>query len=593
MTTSDDSDLIMFRGGNKGSTEARSTLPRTPKKDAPQRIPGSSQTRHAGGKAANSAHKDIRKESNKSNKGNTSTGYDPSPGKSAASSKEEVIKELNRLRAEIVQRAHLNRFKDLDYPTANPEILERCRNGPGCDPNSGLYLAITRCRLAPMQSAGISRTTVGVSGDDREAPKFGPSHPQDPTTQWKEYENSPVIFPLIRDGELILLPEPADEHKRIQERFARAGLQTGTEDQATGSTQDQKHSWTDTFYANWEYRPQACSSYEAFRDWFRRWLDTTIHICCYADIYHRAFFDGTAHPDGVRTMYVPDLESSATFLNMDDEESRLHGQETVEGYCYNWELHAREDHDAEQLRRKIQRDHYLEGLKKYSPPSTSVLKANVYLRPVEVGDVRGLLEIFNWYAANSSLSTNIETLQAGDIRQIIDDSNEEKLPFIVAAERRIGATANSGREKIFGYALATDYLGQRTSGRFTAELEIFVKPGHLRKGIGKCLIDKLLEVCDATYIPKRGYFFDSNFDDRSGYWAGGRRRLGRLIFAISYPTDRNSMATYSWMEEWLKRDYGFEEQGRLNGARVKFSKFLNVVYLVRNVGYHGDDRFES
>ncbi|KAB8069917.1 hypothetical protein BDV29DRAFT_181968 [Aspergillus leporis] len=559
MITSDESGVVMFRGGNKASTGAKPIPQGTPKKDTPQRIPGP-QTTQVGNKGANTAQRNVGKESNKSNKGNTSTGNDPSPSKSAGPSKEEVMEELNRLRAEIVQRAHLNRFKDLDYPTANPEILKRCRNGPGCDPNSNFFLSITKCRLAPIQSADISSATAGQFSHGYEALKTSPSYPQDPTVQWKEYEDSPAMYPIVRNGELSLSPDPIDEHEHIPEMLARSGLQTGAVNQYTGSTQEQKHSWTDAFYADWEYRPQACSSYEAFRDWFRRWLDTTIHICCYADIYHRAFFDGTAHPDGVRTMFIPDLESSTTFLSMDDEESRFHGQETVEGYCFNWEIHAKKDRDEEQFRRKIQRDHYLEGLKKFPLPRASVLKANVYFRPVEVGDVPGLIEIFNYYGLNSPLSTHIKALEAGDIRQIIDDSNEEKLPFIVAAERRVGAIANSGREKIFGYALATDFLGQGTSGRFTAELEIFVKPGHMRKGIGKCLIDKILEVCDATYIPKRGYFFDSNWDDRSGYWAGGRRRLGR-----------------SWIEEWLKRDYGFKEQGR----------------LVRNVGYHGNDRFES
>ncbi|KAE8351294.1 hypothetical protein BDV28DRAFT_150130 [Aspergillus coremiiformis] len=592
MTTSDETDeVILHRGGKMSRTDANPAQESFKKNihETHQRIPRSSQNRYAGRIGTNTVQSDTGKRSHETNRRNTPNHNEPSQ---KSSPKEEALEELNRLRAQIVQEAHLARFKDLDYPTANPEILERCRTGPGTDPNSDFYLSITKCRLAPTQSGGVHSAAALSSGGGHETANPDMSEAQKAAAQWKAYEISPGAYPIIRNGELNLSPDPADEHKRIQAQLAYSGLQGGTGEQNTGSEEKQTHRWTDIYYADWEYRPHACSStYEAFRDWFRRWLDTTIHICCYADIYHHAFFDGTAHPDGVRTMYIPNLEDNSTLPDMDDEEWQLHRHETVQGYCYNWGLQDKKERDEERVRRKIARDHYLEGLRNLPQPSESVLKENVYLRPVEVSDVPGLLEIFNWYAEKSPLSLNIRALEAGDIRQCIDDCIDEKLPFIVAAERRFRATSNAGPEKILGYVLATDHLGQRTSGCFTAELELFVKPDHVNKGIGKCLMDKVLEVCDPTYIPKRGYFFDCNREDRSGYWSGGRRRLGRLLFAISYPSDK--ISTYNWIEDWLKRHYDFEEQGRLKGARVKFGRFLNVTYLVRNVGYHTSDRFES
>ncbi|KAB8257269.1 hypothetical protein BDV32DRAFT_140570 [Aspergillus pseudonomiae] len=596
MTTSEESDVVVLhRGGNTSSTDAEIT-PVPQKENIHETLPSilsPSQIRHAGGKVTSSVQQNIRQKVTPASRKNFPTGNEPLQEASPTSSKEEALEELSRLRAQIVRQAHLDRFKDLDYPTANPEILERCRSGPGTDPNSEFYLSIKKCRVAPIQSAGVPCITGLTSGSIHETIKLSVSGADEVAAQWGDYESSPTVYPIVKDRELNLSSEPTDEHKRILSQLAQtSGLQGGTGGQNTESEQERKHSWTDIYYANWEYYPHACSSsYEAFRDWFRRWLDGTIQICCYADIYHYAFFDGTAHPDGIRTMYIPDLEEQTTLLDMDDKESLLHCHETVLGYCHNWELHNKKERDEEQLRRKITREHYLEGLRNSPQPSASVLQENVYLRPVEMGDVPGLLEIFNWYAHNSPLSTYIEPLEAGDIRQCIDDCTEEKLPFIVAAERRIRATANNNPQKILGYALATDYIGRRTSGRFTAELELFVKPGHTHKGIGKCLMDKLLEVCDPTYIPKRGYFFDCNTEDRTGYWSGGQRRLGRLLFAISYPSDKRS--TYSWVEEWLKRQYDFEEQGRLKGARVKFSHFLNVTYLVRNVGHHAGDKFDS
>ncbi|KAE8380645.1 hypothetical protein BDV26DRAFT_279405 [Aspergillus bertholletiae] len=596
MTTSEESDVVVLQRKSKVSKTDVETTPAAPDTSIDktnQCILSPSQSRQADDKVASNIQKNTRQKNTPANNGNPPTHNEPAQKEDLPSSKEEALEELNRLRAQIVRQAHLDRFKDLDYPTANPEILKRCRTGPGTDPGSEFYLSVTKCRLAPMQSASVPRTTALSSSGGHEIIKPSVSGVPEIAAPWENYEVSPAVYPIVKDGELSLSSEPTDEQKHILAQLAQTvGLQIGTDNQNTGSGQQQKHSWKDIYYANWEYYPHACSSsYEAFRDWFRRWLDGTIQTCCYADIFHCAFFDGTAHPDGTRTMYIPDLEGQVTLLDMDDKESRLHHHETVQGYCHNWELHNKRERDEEQLRRKIAREHYLEGMRNFPQPSTTVLKENAYIRPVGVGDVPGLLEIFNWYAQNSPLSNHIETLEAGDIRQCIDDCVEEKLPFIVAVERRVRARASRGPEKILGYALATDYLGRKTSGRFTADLELFVKPGHTRKGIGKCLMDKLLEVCDPTYIPKRGYFFDCNTEDRAGYWAGGQRRLGRLIFAVSYPSDKRS--TYCWVEDWLKRQYDFKEQGRLKGARVKFNHFLNVTYLVRNVGYHSGDRFDS
>ncbi|KAE8150887.1 hypothetical protein BDV25DRAFT_171865 [Aspergillus avenaceus] len=503
--------------------------------------------------------------------------------------KGEALDELNRLRAEIVQNAHLNRFKNLDYPTANPDILKKCREGPGTDPNSVFYLSITKCRLSPMQALseypGTSMTPGGLGPlEPGEAEAHGRTVP------WLMYERSPGAYPIIKDGSLCLSSEPTEDHRRIQAQLGGSGLQMGDGGKTPESKEDATHSWTDTFYADWEYRPRACSSLEAFRDWFRRWLDTTLQICCYADIYHQAFFDGTAHADGVRSMFIPDLDDGSTFLDTEDKESLLHQHETVEGYCHNWAIHTRREEAQEASRRKLQREGYLQGLRDAPQAPRSVLKENVYLRPVEVGDVPGLLEIFNHYAMASPLSAYFQDIEAGDIRQLIDDCNFERLPFIVAAERKIAQAQDNSPEKIYGYVLATDFVGRRTTARFTAELELFVKPGHTRKGIGKCLMDKLLEVCDPTYLPKRGYFFDTNQEDRPGYGPGGRRRLGRLLFAISYPADERT--TYAWVEDWLKESYDFEEQGRLQGARVKFETFLNVTYLVRNIGYYSNNKFK-
>ncbi|RAK87103.1 hypothetical protein BO79DRAFT_256599 [Aspergillus costaricaensis CBS 115574] len=93
---------------------------------------------------------------------------------------------------------------------------------------------------------------------------------------------------------------------------------------------------------------------------------------------------------------------------------------------------------------------------------------------------------------NESGMYGVYRIRTCDIRQRIQAAKDARLPFIVAVERGSG----NQRENIFGFATAKDYTGSETSGRYTAELESFVIPEQQRKGIGNCLMDKLLKVCD-------------------------------------------------------------------------------------------------
>ncbi|KAL5365068.1 hypothetical protein BJX96DRAFT_181377 [Aspergillus floccosus] len=494
----------------------------------------------------------------------------------SSNSKQARKDELRQLQQEIVASAHLNRFKEFDHTVASPEVLATCRTGAGTDPNSKIYQQITQSRLA-------AKCSLGMPNDDTSA---SASLPVDATEEqrlaapWSTYEISPRVYPVVVDDKLSLSPEPTSEYERFKTQMDTISLDVSASTQAP-----LKNSWKDAFRVNWEDRPQVCSTLEGFRDWFRRWLDTTVTVCCYADIYHDKFFDGTAHPDGVRSMFIPGFEDHITRLN-NDEKSHLHQYETTEGYCYNWAAHVREEKNREYERKEMERNAYLEAMKTpISNPNSP--KANVYFRPVEPNDVPQLLEIFNWYAHRSPLSPDLLSLEESEVRQRIDDCRSKKLPFVVAVERKLGHVRDVTPEKILGYALATDFLGvgsAATTGRFTAELQLFVRQGHKRLGIGGCLMDKLLEVCDPTYVPKLGYFFDASLEERSGYEPGGRRKLARLIFIVSYPA--GDCSDYKWLMEWLRIRYDFEEQGVIKGGRVKFDHF----YLVRSIGYSRDGR---
>ncbi|GIC91621.1 GNAT family N-acetyltransferase [Aspergillus udagawae] len=511
---------------------------------------------------------------------------------------QEALDELKRLQEEIVLQAHLNRYRDHEDDTANPESLAKCRDGPGTDPKSDVYKSIARCRLAanPNETSSNPRSIPEVEFegdlDDRYFVDEIRSHVQKfyaarLDAQRESYHNSMSVYPAIVDGQIFLSRYPSAEHERLQITPSNAERHSGNQDDGHTPEHCSKVKWED----RWEMRPRACSTYEGFRDWFRHWLEMETGDSCNLDIHHQAFFDGTAHMDGIESLYILDLGDAPTRLDMINEATHLHYHETAEGYCYNLALHIKAAEEEARTRRKQARDAFIEGLKVCSPKDPNSPRANVYLRCVEDGDVPGLLMILNWYSQKSNLSSGLGTLDEQDVHQRIEDSRRAKLPFIVAAERRRGPSAHDSPERILGYALATDSLGLQTTGRYTVELEIFIKPDHKRRGIGKCLLDKLIEVCDATYVPKRGFFYDAGCDDKTGLYPGGSRSLKRLAFTISYSVSERSQI--KWLIDWLERDYHFEQQGVLKGARVKFERFLDVSYLIRKAGYDDGDAFHA
>jgi L-amino acid N-acyltransferase YncA len=487
---------------------------------------------------------------------------------------QEALDELKRLQEEIVLQAHLNRYRHPDDDTANPESLAKCRDGPGTDPRSDVYKSIARWLASnPNKTSSDPRSIPEDHFEGDVDDRYFVDEIKDRVQKFYavrldaergSYRNSVSVYPSIVDGQVFLSRYPSAEHERLQTIPSNAEPQAGNQGDGRTPEHRPKVKWED----KWEKRSQACSTYEGFRDWFRCWLEMKTGDSCNLDIYHQAFFDGSAHMDGISSLFIPDLGDVPTRLDMTDEATRLHHHETAEGYCHNLALHIKAAEEEARSRRKQARDAFIEGLKICSPKDPNSPRANAYLRCVEDWDIPGLLVIFNWYAQNSNLSSSLGTLDEQYVRQRIEDSKRARLPFIVAAERRRRQSADDTPENILGYAMATESLGIQTTGRYTVELEIYIKPDQKRRGIGKCLLDKLIEVCDATYVPKRAFFYDAGCDDKTGLYPGGARTLKRLVFTISYSVSERS--EIKWLIDWLERDYHFEQQGVLKGARVKF-----------------------
>ena len=140
-------------------------------------------------------------------------------------------------------------------------------------------------------------------------------------------------------------------------------------------------------------------------------------------------------------------------------------------------------------------------------------------------------------------------------------SFEDEPPSAQEMERRVRTTlayapwltASCG-EEIAGYAYASHHR-ERAGYRWAVDVSVYVRPEFQRQGIGRKLYEELFPILE-------------------------RQRFRRAYAGIALPNDA-SVA--------LHRALGFEEVGVYRRVGWKMGRWLDVVWLGRNIGPDHDD----
>lgn len=225
-------------------------------------------------------------------------------------------------------------------------------------------------------------------------------------------------------------------------------------------------------------------------------------------------------------------------------------------------------------------------------PKSSTPKVNIYLRPAVRTDTDQLTELYNWYVINSPRTTDIELIQSWEMRGRLDDCLSSKLPFIVAVSREHKSLRRlKGTEKIVGFASATDFSQSNLTERISAELEVYVHPDWTHAGVGRTLIDKLLESTDRGHLRTSTTTFTCDPDIKHLYSAGGGRDLNVLIFIIRHFKNPKLGADedISNLKKWLISEFDFEESGCIKGAGTKFKRLMNMTYMTKETKWQPPD----
>lgn len=162
------------------------------------------------------------------------------------------------------------------------------------------------------------------------------------------------------------------------------------------------------------------------------------------------------------------------------------------------------------------------------------------IRPAVPGDIPDIREIYNYYVTNSVVTFDEKKWTLKKWREKFDHLAKLDLPFLVAV-------SPSGH--LLGYALVQPWAG-KSAYRYTVEDSIYLGQAASGKGLGRALLQALIEACE-------------------------QRGIRELVAVISDKGAEGSIA--------LHEKLGFTEVGRMGRVGFKFGRWLGTVYLQKSL----------
>ncbi|KAJ8065702.1 hypothetical protein OCU04_006374 [Sclerotinia nivalis] len=235
-------------------------------------------------------------------------------------------------------------------------------------------------------------------------------------------------------------------------------------------------------------------------------------------------------------------------------------------------------------------------------PNPYAPKIEVYLRPATEADAKQILQIYNHYIIESYIPEDQEPLTESDILFLIQVTKKEKLPFVVAVKGRIPAQSANPKvktkvpqyENIIGFGY-TEMRGCGIAGkstgrsRYTHNLHFYIHPDYTRKGVGSCVLDRLLLVSSRAYCSHDGYDW-LNHDNDPAYGHGCGARCHQLL--IEVPVLRKDDPNYEWIKSFLRK-FWFLEEFRLNcvgrsSVLHRAGEWLDVVHFQKELEHEAE-----
>ena len=162
------------------------------------------------------------------------------------------------------------------------------------------------------------------------------------------------------------------------------------------------------------------------------------------------------------------------------------------------------------------------------------------LRDATERDIPDMLEIYNHYVANSTVTFDEDPLTLKELRAKFRHLREQGYPWLVA---------QSPRGVVLGYAYVSPWK-PKAAYRYTVEDSIYLGPASTGKGLGTALLSELLVRSKAAGI--------------------------REVIAVI--ADRGAEASIA-----IHEHFGFKESGHMGKVGFKFGRWLGTVLMQKSL----------
>jgi L-amino acid N-acyltransferase YncA len=162
------------------------------------------------------------------------------------------------------------------------------------------------------------------------------------------------------------------------------------------------------------------------------------------------------------------------------------------------------------------------------------------IRPAVAADLPHIREIYNHYVMNSTVTFDEKAMTLAELRRKFAHVTKLGMPYLVA---------ENPRGQILGYAYVYPWK-EKAAYRFTVENSIYLGPASTGKGLGKVLLQRLIDESKAAGIKE-------------------------IIAVIA---DKGADASIQ-----MHRNFGFKQIGHMGKVGFKFDRWLGTVLMQKSL----------
>ena len=158
----------------------------------------------------------------------------------------------------------------------------------------------------------------------------------------------------------------------------------------------------------------------------------------------------------------------------------------------------------------------------------------IKIRSYQIKDAQAILEIINYNILNATALYDYEPRTLENQMAILEEKLSKGFPVVVATEE----------ETVVGFGYYSEFR-YRESYKFSVEHSVYAHPNHIGKGIGKLILENLIDLAKA-------------------------QKLHTMIGVI----DAENQSSIEFHKK-----FGFEIAGTIKESGFKFNRWLHSVFM--------------